>query len=136
MTRYETFGEDLRPCSDARGLAQTACNNRVLHRLSCARPRARLLVKSSCGASQFCIMNHTVPVFAKNTSCIDSSVRFSPFLLLRFLRNKPSSNRKMASPAKRTAEEQEDTDYDPQEEESGAGIPEKGRRRRNNRILA
>ena len=36
----------------------------------------------------------------------------------------------MASPAKKTAEEREDTDYDPEEEESEAGTPKKGRKKK------
>ena len=123
MTRSETFGEDWRQCSDARGLAQTACSNRFLHPLS-----ARLLAKNSSGTSQSCIPNNTVPIFAKKASYIVSSLRFSPFLLLRSLRNRPSSFRRMASPAKKTGEERENTNYDPEEEESETGTPKKGRK--------
>ena len=130
MTRSETFREGWRPCSDARGLAQTAGNNRFLHPLSCARPHARLLVKNSCTTSHFCIPNNTVPVFAKNASYIDSTLPFSPFLLLHSLPNRPSSYRRMASAAKKTGEEREDTDYDPEEEESETGAPKKGRKKK------
>ena len=130
MTGSETLREDRRPCSDARGLTQTACNSRFLHPLSCTRPHARLLVKNSCGPSQFCILNNTVPVLAKNPSYIDSSIRFSPFLLLCFLRKKPSSYRRMAGPAKKSGEERENTNYDPEEEESGTGTPKKGRKKK------
>ena len=76
LTRCETFEEDWRACSDARSLAQIAGNNRLLHPLSCARPRARLLVKNSCVALEFCILNHTVPVFAKNASHVHYCRRF------------------------------------------------------------
>ena len=61
----------------------------------------KVVRKKSCGTSLFCIQNNTVPVFAKNASYIDSSVRFSPMLLLVFLRNKPSSYRTMTSPTKK-----------------------------------
>ena len=76
MTPSGTFREHWGPCSDARGLAQTACNNRYLYPLSSARPRARLLLKNTCGTSHFCILSNTVPVFAKSVSYIDS---FLPF---------------------------------------------------------
>ena len=63
-------------------------------------------------------------------SVIYSFLRFSPFLLLRSLHNRPPPYRRMASPAKKTGGEQEDTDYDPEEEESGTGSPKKGRKKK------
>ena len=53
------MGEASRKQHDTTGL---------LHPLSCARPRARLTVKNSGVPLQFCILNHTVLVFAKNAS--------------------------------------------------------------------
>ena len=94
-----------------------------LHPLSCARPRASLLVKESCGTSQFCIPNNTVPIFA-------SSVCFSPFSLLRFWQNRPSFYHSMVSATKKAGDEREDTDYDPEEEESETGTPKKGRKKK------
>ena len=43
-----------------------------------------------------------------------------------FLQNRLSSYRRMASPAKKTAEVREDIDYEPEESESEAGTPKKG----------
>ena len=73
---------------------------------------------------------HTVPDFAENVSYIDSSLPFSPFLLLPSLRSSPSLYRGMASSAKKTVDEWEDTDYDPEEEESEPGTPRKGRKKK------
>ena len=42
---------------------------------------------------------------------------FNPFLILRLLRNRLSSYRRMASPAKETDVELVDTNYDPEESE-------------------
>ena len=47
-----------------------------------------------------------------------------------FLQNRLSSYRRMASPAKKTAEEREDIDYDPEESESEAGTPKNGRKKK------
>ena len=47
-----------------------------------------------------------------------------------FLQNRLSSYRRMASPAKKTGEEREDIDYDPEESESEAGTPKKGRKKK------
>ena len=80
--------------------------------------------------SQFCILNHTVPFFAKNASHMHFSRRFRPLLMFRFLQYRLGSYRRMASPAKRTAEEREDIDYDPEESESEAGTPKKGRKKK------
>ena len=89
-----------------------------------------MLVKNSCGTSQFCILNHTVFFFPKNTPHTDYSRQFQSFLILRFLRNRLSSYRRMASPAKKTGEEVGDIDYDPEESESEAGTPKTGRRKK------
>ena len=102
----------------------------VITPLSCARPRARLLVKNSCVALQFCILNHTVPFFAKNMSHMHYCQRFYPFLMFRFLQNRLSSYRRMASPAKQTAEEREDIDTDPGTSGSEAGTAKKGRKKK------
>ena len=90
----------------------------------------KVVSKNSRGTSQFCILSNTLPVFAKNASHIDSSRPFQPFLILRFLRNRLSSYRRMASTAKKTGEELVDTDYDPEESESEAGTPKKGRKKK------
>ena len=103
-----------------------------LHLVSRTRPRARLLVKNTSGTSQFCIPKNTVLVFAKNASYIDSCLPFSPCLLLRSLRKRPFSHRRMASPAERTGEERKDTDYNSEEEESQTGTPKKGRKKKEN----
>ena len=50
--------------------------------------------------------------------------------MLSFLQYRLSSYRRMASPAKRTAEEQEDTDYDPGTSGSEAETPKKGRKKK------
>ena len=47
-----------------------------------------------------------------------------------FLQNRVSSYRRMASPPKKTGEEREDIDYDPEESESEAGTPKKGRKKK------
>ena len=47
-----------------------------------------------------------------------------------FLQNRLSSYRRMASPAKITAGEREDIDYDPEELESEAGTPKKGQKKK------
>ena len=47
-----------------------------------------------------------------------------------FLRNRLSSYRRMASPAKKTAEEGEDIDYDPRTSGSEAETPKKGRKKK------
>ena len=50
--------------------------------------------------------------------------------MFRFLPNRLSSYRRMASPAKKTAEEREDFDYDPGTSESEAGTPKRGRKKK------
>ena len=50
--------------------------------------------------------------------------------MLCFLQYRLSSYRRMASPAKKTAEEREDTDYDPRTSESEAGTLKKGRKKK------
>ena len=50
--------------------------------------------------------------------------------MFRFLQNRLSSYRRMASPAKKTAEEREDIDYDPGTSGSEAGTPKKGRKKK------
>ena len=50
--------------------------------------------------------------------------------MFRFLQNRLSSYRRMASPAKKTGEQREDIDYDPEEWESEAGTPKKGRKKK------
>ena len=50
--------------------------------------------------------------------------------MFRFLQYRLSSCRRMASPAKNTAQEREDTDYDPGTSGSEAGIPKKGRKKK------
>ena len=50
--------------------------------------------------------------------------------MFRFLQYRLSSYRRMASPAKKTAEEQEDTDYDPGTSGSEARTPKKGRKKK------
>ena len=87
-------------------------------------------VKSSCNTSQFCILNHTVPVFVKDASCIDSYVRFSPVLLLGFWQNSPSSDRRRQGLVKKITEEREDTAYEPEEVESEAETQKKGRKKK------
>ena len=47
-----------------------------------------------------------------------------------FLQNRLSSYHRMASPAKKTAEERQDIAYDPEESESEAGRPKKGRKKK------
>ena len=103
---------------------------KVITTLSCARPRARLLVKNSCVALQFCILNHTVPFFVKNASHMHYCRRFYPFLMSRFPQNRLSSYRRMASPAKKTADEREDIDFDPGTSGLEAGTPKKGRKKK------
>ena len=89
-----------------------------------------MLVKNSCGSSQFCTPNNTVPVSGKIASYLASADHFSPFLLIRFLQNRPSSYRSMAGPAKKTGGEREDTNYDPEEEEKESSTPKKGRKKK------
>ena len=81
-------------------------------------------------ALQCCILHHTLPFFAKNASHMHYCRRFEPFLMFRFLQNRLSSYRRMASPAKKTAEEQEHIDYDPGTSGSEAGTPKKGRKKK------
>ena len=50
--------------------------------------------------------------------------------MLRFLQYRLSPYRRMASPAEKTAEEREDTDYDPGTSGSEAGTPKKGRKKK------
>ena len=50
--------------------------------------------------------------------------------MFRFLQNRLSSYHRMASPAKKTAEEREDIDYDPGTSGSEVGTPKKGRRKK------
>ena len=50
--------------------------------------------------------------------------------MFRFLQNRLPSCRRMASPAKNTAEEREDIDYDPETSGSEAGTPKKGRKKK------
>ena len=50
--------------------------------------------------------------------------------MFRFLQYRLSSYRRMSSPAKKTAEEREDTDYDPGTSGSEAGTPKKGRKKK------
>ena len=50
--------------------------------------------------------------------------------MLCFLQYRLSSYRRMASPAKKTAEEREDTDYHPRTSGSEAGRPKKGRKKK------
>ena len=50
--------------------------------------------------------------------------------MLRFVQNRLSSYRRMAFSARKTAEEQEDIDYDPEESESDAGTRKKGRKKK------
>ena len=50
--------------------------------------------------------------------------------MLCFLQYRLSSYRRMASPAKKTAEEREDTDYDPGTSGSEGGTPKKGRKKK------
>ena len=50
--------------------------------------------------------------------------------MLCFLQYRLSPYRRMASPAKKTAEEREDTDYDPGTSGSEAGTPKKGRKKK------
>ena len=90
----------------------------------------KVVRKNSCVAYQFCILSNTLLVVAKTASHIDYSRRFQPFLILRFLRNRLFSYRRMASPAKKTGEELVDTEHDPEESESEAGTPKKGRKRK------
>ena len=47
-----------------------------------------------------------------------------------FLQTRLSSYRRMASPAKKTAQEREDIDYDPGTSESETGTPKKGREKK------
>ena len=51
--------------------------------------------------------------------------------MFRFLHCRLSSYRRMASPAKKTSEEQEDINHDPEEWESEAGTPKKGRKKKD-----
>ena len=53
--------------------------------------------------------------------------------MFRFLQNRLSSYRRMASPAKKTAEEPEDINYDPETSGSEAGTPKKGRKKKERR---
>ena len=89
-----------------------------------------MTVKNSDVPIQFCILNHTVLVFAKNTSHMHYRRRFQPFSMFRFLQYRLSPYRRMASPAKKTAEEREDTNYDPGTSGSEAGTPKKGRKKK------
>ena len=91
----------------------------------------KVVRKNSCGAHQFCILSNTLRVVAKNASHIDSPRQFRPFLILRFLRNRLSSYRRMASAAKETGEGMLDTDYDPEESEWEAGTPKTGRKKKD-----
>ena len=50
--------------------------------------------------------------------------------MFRFLQYGLSPYRRMASPAKKTAEEREDTDYDPETSGSEAGTPKKARKKK------
>ena len=50
--------------------------------------------------------------------------------MFRFLQNRLPSYRRMARPAKKTAEEQKDIDYDPGTSGSEAGTLEKGRKKK------
>ena len=50
--------------------------------------------------------------------------------MFRFLQYRLSSYRRMASPAKKTVEEREDTNYDPGTSGSEAGTPKKGRKKK------
>ena len=50
--------------------------------------------------------------------------------MLCFLQYRLSPYCRMASPAKKTAEEREDTDYDPGTSGSEAGTPKKGRKKK------
>ena len=50
--------------------------------------------------------------------------------MLCFLQYRVSPYRRMASPANKTAEEREDTDYDPGTSKSEAGTPKKGRKKK------
>ena len=50
--------------------------------------------------------------------------------MLCFLQYRLPPYRKMASPDKKTAEEREDTDYDPGTSRSEAGTPKKGRKKK------
>ena len=86
-------------------------------------------MENSCRTSQFSILNHTVPFFAKNASQIHYFRQFQPFLMLRFLQNRLSPYRRMASPAKKTGEEVADINYDQEESESEAATPKKGRKK-------
>ena len=79
---------------------------------------------------QLCILNVTVPVFTKNMSHIVSFVRFSPILLLPFLQSRPSCHRRIHSPAEKTAPEQEDVEYEPEEVDSESCTPKKGRKKK------
>ena len=90
----------------------------------------KVVSERSCGTYQFCILSNTLPVFAENASHIDFSRQFKPFFILRFLRNRLFSHRRMASPAKKTREEVVDTDHDPEESESETGTPKKGRKKK------
>ena len=83
--------------------------------------------------SQFCNLNHIVPFFAKNALHMDYSRRFRTFLMFRFLQNRLSSYRRMASPAEKTGEERDNIDYDPEESESDAGTPKKGGKKKETR---
>ena len=50
--------------------------------------------------------------------------------MFHFLQNRLSSYRRIASPTKKTGEEREDIDYDPEESESEPGTPKKGRKKK------
>ena len=50
--------------------------------------------------------------------------------MFRFLKNRLSSYRRMASPAKKTAGERGDIDYDPGTSGSEAGTPKRGRKKK------
>ena len=50
--------------------------------------------------------------------------------MFRFLQYRLTPYRRMASPAKKTAEEREHTDYDPGTSGSEAGTPKKGRKKK------
>ena len=95
------------------------------------REASRKVVSQNSGVPlQFRILNHTVLVFAKSTPHMHYRRRFYPFLMLCFLQYRLSSYRTMASPAQKTAEEGEDTDYDPGTSGSEAGTPKKGRKKK------
>ena len=129
-TLSETCKEGWRHCSDARGLAHTAYNVRLLLAFSCARPHGRLLLQPVAIVCSFVISTSQYLIPPKNTSHIVTSVRFPLFLLLPVLQNRPSCHRRMQNPAKQTAQEQQDVGYKPEEVESEAGTPKKGSKKK------